>query len=167
MPRIGAFSGKFYPPHIGHVSVVDNLIDSFDEIWIIVSYNPIRNMEIKRATGFDAIPPELIKSWFEKHYATNPRVRVEIFDESGYKPYPEDGDKWAVEFRRKFPTINVKIADESYREYNAKYFPDFEFVPIDRDAINIHSTMIRGHVREMLDKIIPEAREYFMYNDIL
>lgn len=124
-------------------------------------------MEIKRVTGFEAIPPELIKGWFEKHYETNSRVKVAIFDESGYKPYPEDGDKWAVEFRKQFPTINSKIADESYREYNAKYFPDFEFVPIDRDAINIHSTMIRGNTREMLDKIIPEAREYFTYKNIL
>ena len=29
--RIGAFVGKFYPPHIGHLSVVDNALDSFDE----------------------------------------------------------------------------------------------------------------------------------------
>ncbi|MBE5738702.1 MAG: hypothetical protein E7354_03145 [Clostridiales bacterium] len=161
--RIGAFSGKFYPPHIGHLSVIDKLIDSFDEIWIIISYNPIRNMQIRESTGFETLAPDIIKGWFEKHYESNPRVKVAIFDESGYRPYPEDGAHWAEEFRKQFPTINAKIADESYRDYNAEYFPDYEFVPIDRDEVCIHSTMIRNNTIGLLDKIIPEAREYFSH----
>ena len=37
MKRIGAFVGKFYPPHIGHLWVVDTLLEKLDEIYIIIS----------------------------------------------------------------------------------------------------------------------------------
>ena len=159
--KIGAFIGKFYPPHIGHLSVIDNILKELDEVYIIISYNKIRNNAIENNTGFKPLSPELIKSWFEKHYENNPKVKVGIFDEGDFKPYPEDRDKWAEKFKKEFPTVNVKVADEEYREFNEIYFPDYEFLAIDRDKINIHSTQIRANAKNNLDYLIPEAREYF------
>lgn len=161
MKKIGAFVGKFYPPHIGHLSVVDNLVEKLDELWIIISYNKIRNQKIKNETDFQLLSPFVIKSWFEEHYKSNTKVKIAIFDESNFRPYPEDRDKWADEFKRQFPTINIKIADESYREYNKKYFPEYEFLCIDRDVVNIHSTQIRNNLKNNLRYIIPEARKFF------
>ncbi|MBQ7307960.1 MAG: adenylyltransferase/cytidyltransferase family protein [Clostridia bacterium] len=161
MKRIGAFVGKFYPPHLGHLWVVDNLVNNLDELWIIISYNKIRNQDIKDNANFDTLSPELIKSWFSEHYKDNPKIKVKIFDESDFKPYPEDRDKWASKFKKEFPSVNVKIADEGYREYNEKYFPEYEFMSIDRDFVNIHSTQIRQDLNKNFDMIIPEAREYF------
>ena len=161
MKRVGAFIGKFYPPHIGHLWVVDNLLDEFDEIYIIISENEKRNIQIKEETNFNIIDAKQIKNWFEEHYKNNSKVKVKIFNESNFKPYPQDRDKWAEKFKREFPEVNVKIADESYREYNKQYFPEYEFRSIPRNVVNIHSTQIRENIEENLNFIIPEARKYF------
>ena len=159
--RIGAFVGKFYPPHIGHTWVIDNAVKNLDEVYVIISKNEIRNNDIKENQNFNTLNAELIKSWFEKHYENNPKIKVAIFDESGLKPYPEDRDIWAEKFKKEFPTVNVKIADEGYREYNKEYFPEYEFYPIERDVIPIHSTDIRNNLKSNYDFLIDEAKEYF------
>ena len=159
--RVGAFVGKFYPPHIGHAWVVDTVVNDLDMVYIIISKNEIRNSEIKESQNFNNLGAELIKSWFEKHYENNPKVKVAIFDETGLKPYPEDRDVWADKFKKEFPMVNVKIADESYREYNQQYFPEYEFYPIERDVIPIHSTQIRNNLEDNFEFLIKEAKEYF------
>ena len=55
----------------------------------------------------------------------------------------------------------MKIADEGYREYNKEYFPEYEFYPIARDVIPIHSTDIRNNLKANYDFLIDEAKEYF------
>ena len=161
MKKIGAFVGKFYPPHIGHLSVIDNAIDYFDEVYVIISYNNLRNKSIKENHDFDELDPKLIKSWFEDYYKNQPKVKVAIFDESGLMPYPNDQDKWAKKFKKQFPTVNYKIADGGYREFNERFFPEYGFYEIDRELIPIHSTMIRNNMQKYLRYLIPNAREYF------
>lgn len=159
--KIGAFVGKFYPPHIGHLWVVDTLIEKLDEIYIIISTNQIRNKQISEISGFKNLDAEIIKGWLKQHYKNNPKIKVEIFDETGLKPYPEDRDKWAEKFKKQFPDVNVKIADESYREFNRQYFPNYDFLAIPRNVIDIHSTEIRNNLKDNLKYIIPEGQEYF------
>lgn len=159
--KIGAFVGKFYPPHIGHLSAIDYALTKCDIVYVVVSKNKIRNADLKTKHNFLELDARLIQSWFKEHYKNNPKIKVEIFDESNLRPYPMDRDIWAEKFKKQFPNVNIKIADESYREYNEKYFPEYTFLPIDRDAINIHSTYIRNNLDKYFDYIIPEAKNYF------
>ena len=159
--KIGAFVGKFYPPHIGHLAVVENALKDLDEIYIIISKNDVRNNEIKNNQNFEILDAETIKKWFSKHYKNNPKVKIEIFDERGLKPYPQDTRIWSEKFKKQFPKVNVKIADSEYRDFNKKYFPEYEFYEIDRDKIPVHSTIIRTDIKNNLDYLIPEAKEYF------
>ena len=160
--KIGAFVGKFYPPHIGHLSVIDNALKDLDMVYIIISKNEIREKEIQKTQHFNLLNTQLIKSWFELHYKGNDRVRVEIFDETGLKPYPQDVDIWSEKFKKQFPMVNVKIADAGYREFNEKYFPEYEFYEIDRDKIPVHSTMLRDNMLDNINYLIPEAKDYFI-----
>lgn len=164
LKKIGAFIGKFYPPHIGHIHAIDKACKDMDILYIVISKNKNRNAQIFQKDGFEILDAELIKSWFSKHYKNNPKIKVAIFDETNLKPYPLDQDKWAEKFKKTFPEVNVKIADESYREYNRKYFPDYEFYPIDREAINIHSSYFRKEPEKYLDFLIDEAKEHFAKN---
>lgn len=160
--KIGAFVGKFYPPHIGHLSVIDNVVKDFDELYVIISNNAIRNNHIKETQNFDILHPDLIKNWLSEHYKSNPKIKVEIFDEGSFNPYPQDMNLWSQKFKSQFPTVNYKIADESYKDFNKVYFPECKFYKIDREKLNIHSTNIRENLQNNLDYIIPEAREYFI-----
>ena len=162
--KIGAFVGKFYPPHIGHLSVIDKAVNDLDKVYVIISKNDIRNKELKETQNFDILSAELIKSWFEKHYQNNPKIVIDIFDETGLKPYPEDVDIWSEKFKKQFPEVNVKIADAGYKEFNQKYFPEYEFYEIDRDKIPVHATNFRQNPKEYLQYLMPEAQEYFKNN---
>ena len=159
--KIGAFTGKFYPPHIGHLSAIDNALKNLDEVYVVISKNEMRNENIKTQFGFEVLDAEKIKQWFELHYKNEKRIKVEIFDESKYRPYPYDRDLWAYGFKSQFNDVNIKIADESYREYNEKFFPECDFLPIDRDKINIHSTHLRNDLIKYFDFLLPEAKEFF------
>ena len=161
MQRIGAYLGKFYPPHIGHLWAIDTFANEFDELYIIISKNDIRNQEILKKDGFEILDANLIKEWLEEYYKNNPKIKVEIFDETLLKPYPDDQDKWADKFKKQFPFVNVKIADESYRAFNKKYFQTYEFFAIPRDVVNIHSTQIRKDIKNNMEYLIPTAKEYF------
>ena len=158
--KIGAFVGKFYPPHIGHLSVIDKAQKDLDEVWVIISKNKQREQEIKQKDNFE-ISSELIKSWFKEYYKDNKKIKVAVFDESGLAPYPADQEQWAERFRKQFPSINVKIADGGYREFNEKYFPEYEFYEIDREQIPIHSTLFRQEPNKYLEYLIPQAQKYF------
>lgn len=159
--KIGAFCGKFYPPHIGHKSAIDYSLKICDFVYIVISFNPMRNEIIKNDFDGFYLDVNLIKEWFEIHYKNENRIKVEIFDESKYRPYPYDRDLWANAFKSQFKDVNTKIADESYREYNEKFFPECEFLPIDRDKINIHSTHLRNDLKKYFDFLLPEAKAFF------
>ena len=160
--KIGAFVGKFYPPHIGHLSAIDFACQKLDVVYVIISKNKNRDKQIKQNDNFDYIKASLIKKWLKKHYKDNKKIKVKIFDESGLLPYPNDQDKWAKRFKQKFPLINVKIADEGYREFNQKYFPSYDFFAIDREKIDIHSTYFRKNPQKYINFLIPEAQKYFL-----
>lgn len=160
--KVGAFIGKFYPPHIGHLWAIDYSLTKCDKVYVIISKNEIRNNNIKTDFDFEHLDANLIKSWFVNHYKNNSKVQVEIFDESNLRPYPLDRDIWAEKFKKQFPDVNIKIADESYREYNEKYFPEYEFLPIERDVVKIHSTDLRNDMKLNFEFLIPEAKQYFL-----
>lgn len=160
--KIGAFVGKFYPPHIGHLSAIDYACTKLDIVYVIISKNQERENQIRELSSFEIIPAELIKQWFEEYYKNNTKVKVEIFDEKGLLPYPKDQDKWAKRFKAQFPFINVKIADESYKDFNKKYFPEYDFLAIDRNKIDIHSSYFRKNPQKYINFLIPEAKNYFL-----
>ena len=64
--RVGAFTGKFYPPHIGHLSVIDNALKNLDEVYVVISKNELRNESIKNQFRFEVLSAEKIKHWFER-----------------------------------------------------------------------------------------------------
>ena len=107
--------------------------------------------------------PELNNSKLDSFISpSGVKVKVEIFDEQGLLPYPNDQDKWAKRFKEQFPFVNVKIADEGYKDFNKKYFPEYDFLAIDRNKIDIHSTYFRENPQKYIDFLIPEAKKYFL-----
>lgn len=157
--KIGAFVGKFLPPHIGHLSIIDKMAKDCDECVVVISDNPETSKKLCEKSGFPYFDSNQRLNWFKKHYKNNNNIHFAIIDEkkiSNSKDFMRD---YAKLFWECVPyKVNYKYADESYRELNS-YFPECTFVPINRDVINVHGTNIRQEYEKYKDFIMPEARE--------
>ena len=159
--KIGAFVGKFLPPHLGHVSQIEKCLTYVDKLYVIVAEDPSRCAAICKSAGLEPIDGKLRVEWLKKHFEGSPKMVVDYLDESGLKAFPEGLKEWSERFKSKFTDINVKFADETYRELNEKYFPECEFIAFDRTVIPISATMIRNDLKNNVNYVIEEAREYF------
>lgn len=159
--KIGAFVGKFLPPHLGHVTQIEKCLNLVDELHVIVAEDPVRSAAICKSAGLEPIDGKLRVKWLNEHFKDNPKIKVYYFDESGLKAFPEGLKEWSERFKSQFKDINVKFADETYRELNEKYFPECEFIPFDRMVIPISATMIRNDIKSNINYIIEEGRDYF------
>jgi cytidyltransferase-like protein len=45
MNKIGAFTGKFYPPHIGHLYAIDYSLSKCSELYVFISENEERELK--------------------------------------------------------------------------------------------------------------------------
>lgn len=160
MKKIGAFVGKFLPPHVGHESVVEKMIKECDECVVVVSDNPTKSKILCEKANFPYFDSKQRLNWFEKHYKNTKKVHFAIIDESKIKNTKNFFQEYALLFWQSVPfEVNIKYGDESYRELNEKYFPSCKFVAIDRDRINIHGTDIRKDFQKNKKFVLVEARE--------
>lgn len=159
MKKIGAFVGKFLPPHLGHLSIIDRMAKECDECVIVISDSPKNSENLCKNANFPYFNAQKRLNWFKKHYKDNKTIHYAIIDESEVlgQNFMEE---YAKVFYKKVPyKVNAKYADESYRELNEKYFKTCTFVPINRDLINVHGTDIRNNYEEYKNFVMQEARE--------
>ena len=141
--RVGAFVGKFLPPHIGHLSVIDRALKECDEVVVVLSDNPEQSKKLCKEANFPYFNSKKRLNWIKEHYRGYDNIRYYIIDESKMKE-PFDMESYSKLFWNVVKEdVNVKYADESYRELNEKYFPKCTYVPVDRNQIPIHGTDIR------------------------
>ncbi len=159
--KVGAFVGKFLPPHIGHLSVIDNALKECDKLYIVISDDAKNSKKLCKKNNFPYFSAKTRLKWFKKHYKTQKNASFRIIDESKLKDKNNKSEYAKLFFDSVGTDVNIKYADESYRELNEKYFPNSKFVAIDRDKINIHSTNIREDLNN-IKFVIKEAQ-----NDIL
>lgn len=155
--KIGAYVGKFLPPHIGHMSVIDKALEECDKLCVVLSDNPEKSKKICDRDNFPYFDSKTRLNWIKKEYKNNKKIKFYIIDESKLKN-PHDMEEYAQLFWESVDEdVNVKYADESYRELNEKFFPECKFVPLNRDLIPIHGTDIRQN-NDFLKYAIKEAR---------
>lgn len=160
---IGGFAGKFLPPHIGHISQIEQSAKECDKLYIVVADRKSNSRRLCKAANIPYIPVRLRIKWLKKHFKHNPKIKVVYLNEDKIPPAPHGTAKWAKEFKKLTHfKINKKFADESYRHMNEVYFKECEFACFDRTIINISATQIRTDLKNNIDKIIPEARDYFI-----
>ena len=156
MRKVGCYVGKFLPPHLGHLSVVDRALKECEKVIVVLAEDPTRSQNLCKMTNFPYFSPEKRLSWLKKHYRNQKNIKFVFLDESGLESFPKGLKEWSKRFKSVVKDeITAKYADESYRQLNKKYFPECEFVPIERDIIPVHGTDIRNG--RYLDYVIPEG----------
>lgn len=163
--KIGAFAGKFLPPHIGHVTEIENSAKLCDELLVVVADNTDNSKRLCEQAGLPYISATLRIKWLREHFKGNKKIKVIYMCEDGLPKFPLGMAEWSKRFKEITKhKVNMKFADETYRQLNEKYFPECEFVCFDRSKINISATDIRSDPQKHLEYIIPEARSFFMKN---
>ena len=159
---IGAFAGKFLPPHLGHVTEIENSAKQCDELYVVVCDNTANSTNLCKNANLPFMPIELRAEWLQKHFKNNPKIKVATMLEDDFPKFPEGMQPWSERFKQVTNhEVNMKFADESYRELNEKFFPECQFVSFDREVIPVHATDIRNDPQQYFEYIIPEAQEYF------
>ena len=162
LKKIGAFAGKFLPPHLGHITEIENSAILCDELLVVVCDNTINSKKLCEESNIPFITTQMRVDWLKEHFKNNPKIKVLFMLEDDLPKFPDGMKAWSEKFKQTTDhKVNMKFADESYRELNEKYFPECEFVCFDRDKINVHATDIRNYPEKFFDYIIPEAQPFF------
>ena len=160
--KIGAFAGKFLPPHLGHITEIENSSKKCDELFVVVCDNTNNSKSLCKKANIPFITLEMRIQWLKEHFKNSPNIKILAMLEDDLPPFPEGMGAWSKRFKEVTNhQVNMKFADESYRELNEKFFPECEFVSFDRDIINVHATDIRNNPKKFFKYIIPEAQEFF------
>ena len=100
--------------------------------------------------------------WLMQSFSHHSNIKIFYMDETGLEAFPQDMKAWAERFKKIVGNdVNVKFADETYRELNEKYFPECQFIAFDRTLINISATDIRWNPEKYFDFIAEPAQEFF------
>ncbi len=160
--KIGAFPGKFLPPHTGHLNMIFECAKKCDKLLVIVADSKNNSMKLCKKANIPYIPVKLRIKWLKTHLKKHKNIKVIYMNEDRYGNFPLPMNVWSKAFKNITKhKVNIKFADETYRELNELHFPECEFVCFNRQIINISATMIRENPEKYFDYIIPEAQPYF------
>lgn len=160
--KIGAFPGKFLPPHTGHINTILDCAKKCDKLLVVVADSEKNSKSLCEKSNIPYIPVKLRIKWLKEHFKKNKNIKVIYMNEDKLGDFPAPMNVWSDAFKKLTKhKVNIKFADESYRTLNELHFPECEFVCFDRQVINISATMIRDDIEKYFDYIIDEAKPYF------
>ena len=160
--KIGAFPGKFLPPHIGHVNTIKECAKKCDLLLVVVADSEKNSRRLCGEAKIKYIPAKLRCKWLKQHFKNDKKIKVVYMNEDKLSTFPAPMKEWSDAFKKLTKNkVNMKFADESYRELNEKHFSECEFVCFDRQKINVSGTKIRNNPAKYFDFIIAEAQPFF------
>ena len=160
--KIGAFPGKFLPPHKGHIETILDCAKKCDKLLVVVTDSEKNSRALCEKANIDYIPVKLRIKWLKSHFKNYKNIKIVYMNEDKFGQFPLSMEVWSGAFKKITKhKVNMKFADETYRELNEIHFPECEFVCFDRRVINISATMIRENPEKYFDFIIDEAKPYF------
>lgn len=161
--KIGAFPGKFLPPHLGHVQTIRECAKKCDKLLVVVADSEKNSRSLCEKANIPYMPAKLRCKWLKKHFKNEPKIKIIYMNEDKLSVFPAPMQEWSESFKKLTKhKVNIKFADESYRELNVKHFSECEFVCFDRKTIDVSGTKIRNNPEKYFDYIINEAKPFFL-----
>lgn len=153
MKRHGIVLGKFMPPHLGHLYLVDFALGYADEVTVVVG-----------SLAREPIPGELRASWMRELF---PQARVvHLTDENPQLPH-EHADFWGI-WKRSLERIvdrpiELVFAGEDYGGPLAQVL-GAEFVPVNglRSLVPVSGTRIRENPAAFWSYLPAPVRAHFV-----
>ncbi len=161
--RSGLIIGKFYPLHLGHLSLIEFGIKQCDQLHVLIC-----------AADTEYIPGEIRLKWIQLSFGNDENVLPVLYNYSESElPNTSVSSKevskvWAQKIKNIISTIDVIFSSEPYGEYLAEYLncEHIYFQP-DRKSFPIHASSIRNNSNSFWEYIAPAARPFFVKKIII
>jgi HTH-type transcriptional repressor of NAD biosynthesis genes len=149
--------GKFYPPHSGHLALIDFARSKCDELTVLICCS---NKEV--------IDQRIRQSWLSESIddKSNLDIQVYSYDEEDLPNTSESSREvssvWAAVFIKLFPAINIIVSSERYGQYvaGAMNIQHLEY-DISRNNHPISSSQIKFDLLKYWEFLAPGAQRYF------
>lgn len=155
----GLVLGKFFPPHLGHLHLIDTAVKNCKTVHVMVC-------SLKNET----IPGVLRYNWIKQHYKNNKNVIV-IHCDQELPQYPSDCESEFVFYNQHWvPTVysyidklDAVFTSEDYGNEFA-FWLDIEHVLVDKDRVKfpVSGTKIRNSAFNNWEFIPDHEKSYFM-----
>lgn len=155
--EVGMVLGKFYPPHNGHLYLIDTAESKCDIVYVLCC-----------SLKSEKIPGLLRWAWLTKIYGNKPNVRVIHVDDENPQ-HPEEGKKkefydiWYKTVYKNVPTqLDAVFTSEDYGDEFAESLK-CKHVLVDKERVNIpiSGTKVREDAFKHWDKIPDTVKGYF------
>tara|TARA_R110000772_G_scaffold1210_5_gene4319 strand:- start:8428 stop:9453 length:1026 start_codon:yes stop_codon:yes gene_type:complete len=150
----GLVLGKFYPPHNGHLHLIDSAFEQSENVHVLMC-----SLESETISGIDRF------NWLTEIYKDNSNINIiHVTDEN--PQYPEEHpDFWEIWYNTVYNNIDeldVVFTSEDYGDPFAEAL-GIEHVLVDKDRIEVpvSGTMVRDNPSENWDFIPKVSRNYF------
>lgn len=151
--------GKFYPPHNGHLYLIDTALENSETVHVIVSHNPKQS-----------IPGKVRVKALREIYKDNPNVVIHSGDDRGMPQYDYECEtldefySYWVPFVHQFvDDLDVVFTSEDYGDDFAKYLGiEHYLVDKERKTFPISGTKVRTNPFDNWEFIPKEVRPYFV-----
>lgn len=145
------FAGTFDPPTTGHKKIVDDCLEIFDEVVVVVMVNAQKSpllTEEERAS--------LLKKLFE-----NKRVKVRIFEGAAVDILEEENTPFYVRGVRNTVDFEYENADY-FASKKLKKDMIVIYIPAEQENLHISSTLVKNSIKfnkDFADYIPEEIRD--------
>jgi HTH-type transcriptional repressor of NAD biosynthesis genes len=166
MYKVGVFSGKFTPPHRGHINAIIQAGTKCEKLYVVISHNAKLEEQLYAGTKVKPITLKEKARWLSVELSEFDHIKVIMLDEADIPVYPYGWELWSKKLNEvvgeKFDVIfggEPQYADEGY----TKYFPDVKYEIYDntRSKYPISATDIRNNPYKYWDYILGVARPHF------
>ena len=155
----GLVLGKFYPPHNGHLYLIDVAVENCDNVHVICTHNKDQS-----------IPGELRTNTLREIYKNNPNITVYSVSDDGLPQYDyqcetldEFYSYWVPLVYNNVKELDVVFTSEDYGDDFAKYL-EIEHVLVDKQRVRypVSGTKIRNNAFENWEFIPNEIKPFFV-----
>lgn len=161
---VGMFIGKFLPPHFGHINQILECAKMCDKLFVVVADSTARSKRICKSANINTIFPKKRFLWMKHYFKNYKNIKVRFLNQGMLEAFPDEIENW----KRKILKVTnhratVWFVDKNFEDLSHKVFPEFIFIPFNRNKISVSATEIRNNPKLMQQYLIPEAKQYFNF----
>ena len=151
--------GKFYPPHNGHLYLIDTAIENSEVVHVLACHNPTQT-----------IPGKLRVKALQEIYESNPNVIIHSVDDGDMPQYEHECKSldefygyWVPFVYNEVGNLDCVFTSENYGDDFAKYLGiEHYLVDRERKKHSVSGTKIRTNPFDNWEFIPEEMRPFFV-----